>query len=493
MLRQIYLFSCVDSYTAKDIIQQLLTFDREGNDEITMYINSPGGSVTSMFSIIDIMRAIKSDIRTVVVGTAASAAAVIAACGDTRLITKNSQIMVHEVWTVMGGSMSDLDETVVRMSQEQNKLLMILSEACGKSVDEIKALIKKNDKYFSAQEAISFGIADTIVEDGAAQILKLSEGVNCEGYEIAVNDKGLSEVQLLKEGTYLHPVHGTLNITGEAIKKMVENFDAKVRGIDISIDYTHENEGGESPAAFWIKKLEVKDGRDGKALFARGEFTPKGKKLVAEKEYKYASADFAIDYVSQGGAHFPFVLRGGTLTNRPFIKEMNPIKLSEPRKTKEHEKMEKEALLAMLKEQHGVDVISMEASTSNLKKEIETLQNQFKDLAKIPVEKDGEIENLKKEVIRMTSEMTAKEKSDVVKALIVEGKVLPVQEEKVLGLFKNASEIVEFYKDAPKVVSTEKKGDSGAGDETLTDAEKEVVAKKLVTPEDVKKYRTVKK
>src|SRR5689334_7152003 len=126
-MRQIFLFSDVNEYSAEVIIRQLLDYDRQSNEEITMFINSPGGSVTQLFSIIDAMDMVRSPIRTIVIGQAASCAAVIAAYGDSRLITDKSEFMLHEVWQFMMGSYSDFDESFKRMDAKQQKLLSILA------------------------------------------------------------------------------------------------------------------------------------------------------------------------------------------------------------------------------------------------------------------------------------------------------------------------------------------------------------------------------
>ena len=117
MNRQIFLFSPIYDFTAESVIKQLLDLDRESNEEITMFINSPGGQVNAMFAILDIMDVIKSPIRTVVTGIAASAASVIASSGKKRLMTENARFMIHEVWSFVGGSVSEMDESIKQMSK----------------------------------------------------------------------------------------------------------------------------------------------------------------------------------------------------------------------------------------------------------------------------------------------------------------------------------------------------------------------------------------
>lgn len=492
--RKIFLFSDVNKFTVEYLIRQLLEFDRQSSEEITMFINSPGGSVVDLFALIDTMDMIKSPIRTVVMGMAASAAAVIASAGTTRLITENSQFMLHEVFAGAMGTSSQISEEIKRVEEMEVRLLNILAKHTGKSAEKLKALIKDRDKYFTAEEAVRFGLADQVIKTDEAQILKLSEGINVEGYEINLKKEGLSEVQLLVEGKFAHPEYGEILLTSKTLEKICENFKNRVRGIDIALDYTHDNEGGEKRAAGWIKSLEIRSTDKGQGLFASVEFTPKGRELVQQKEFKYASADFVIDYMDQTGKHFPYVLRGGTLTNRPFIKEMHPIQLSEYNQAKEEIKnMNKEALIAALKDA-GVDVVALQSSATEavaLKAENQELQNRIKELAALPATKDTEIKALKDQLEETNQKLITKDLERVFNSLVAAGKVVPAQKETLLKMFKKPEELEAFYKDALPVVSTEAKGKGGEGsDETLTKAEEEILAQGEFTKEQIIAGRT---
>ena len=485
-MRHIFLFSTVDSYSAELIVRQLLEYDRQSHDEITMFINSPGGYVTQLFSIIDAMDLVSSPIRTVVIGQAASCASVIAAYGDTRLISEKSEFMLHEVWDLMVGSYNDMQENIERMEMMQNKLLGILSKATGKTVDELNAVIKKNDAYYSAEQAIAFGLADRIIRANEAGSYKLSEGINVEGSEIIYKEQGLSEVEILKTGEFNHPSYGNVVVSDSTLNQMCENFKRRVRGIDISFDYTHDNENGEQPAAFWVKSLEVKDKGDCKVLTAQAEFTPKGKKAIQEKEYKYASADFCIDYVNETGKHFAYVLRGGTLTNRPFIKEMNPIKLSEIKHfKKEIKKMNKEQLIAELKSQ-GLDVMAMQTQNGELTAKITELQAKVSELAALPAQKEAEIKVLNTKICEMNETIVKEGKEKSFDALMSAGKVVPAQKESIMALVGKAEDMDKFYATAPVVVKTKASGNGGEGDDQVLDeAELAVVNAGIKTKEEI--------
>ncbi len=490
-MRQIFLFSEIDTFTSEWVIRQLLDLDRQSNEEITMFINSPGGSVTEMFAIIDAMNIVKSPIRTIVMGMAASAASVIASNGDTRLITANSEFMVHEAWSYTMGTATDMQEDVDRVKILNDKLMNLLAYNTGRSIDQIQEMSKKTDKWFTAQDAVQFGLADKVIQSNEAQLLKLSEAINVEGHEFK-DINGHPQVELLREGKFVHPLYGEVLITDGILNQMKKNFEGNVRGIDISIDYTHDNERGESPAACWIKQLGIVRNEKGSVLIAHVEFTPKGKELVLAKEYKYASADFAIDYMNESGKHFPYVLRGGTLTNRPFIKELNPIKLSEYKPNKEIKHMKREELILALKD-HGIDVTALEAQGNALSVEIKELKNQIKDLAAMPAKKDEEIKSLNAKIAEANDKLVSNEKEQAFNSLVAEGKVVPAQKSKVLSAFDSAEKLKSFYADAPAVVATKAKGSGQDNDESLTETEQEVVASGVVSKEDIIKNRTIKK
>ena len=490
MARNIFLFDVIDGLSAKETINRLFDLNRESHDEITLVINSRGGEVQSMFAIIDAMKSVESPIRTLVMGQAASAGAVIASAGDKRLITETSRIMIHELSGVYFGTLTNVKEAVAQGEKEHLKALKILSKASGKSTDDLQKLIKKTDKFLDAKQAKKLGLVQEIVKSDSASVIKLSESINGEAFEVALNEEGESRVQLLLEGEYEHSSYGSFQIKEDTLHKFKENFYNKVRGIDLSIDYTHDNEDGENPAACWIQSLSVEETDKGMALFASVEFTPKGRKLISEKEYKYASADFAINYMTDKGECVPYVLCGGTLTNRPFIKEMNPIKLSE-RKPKEKPKMELKTLLETLKVEHSVDVDGLTASNEKLTGEIETLTTKIKELNALPAEKDTEIETLKAKVEELNGSISDSEKEVAFDSLMAEGKVVPAQREAVLGLFDSGEAMSAFYKEAKPVVNLKKDGTEHTGDEALTLAEEKLVANKTYTREEIIANRTI--
>jgi phage I-like protein len=388
--------------------------------------------------------------------------------------------MIHEASAGAFGPVSSMQDTVEQIAKQQEIMVAMLAKNTRQTVEAIKEAINKTDKYFNAQEAVAFGLCDKTIGDQDAQVLKLSERINVEGYEITGK-----EIQLLREGKYVHPVYGDIFISVSALETMKQNFEARVRGQDISIDYTHDNETGESPAAFWIKSLEVKTNSDGKGkgLFARGEFTPMGEKKVSEKEYRYSSADFSIDYIDQSGKHHPYVLRGGTLTNRPFIKNMNPIKLSEFKK--EIKQMTKEELIAALKD-CGVDVTSIMGNGETITARVKELEAKIVELNALPVQKEAEITALKSVIAEANKKIVENEMNRIFNGLVAEGKCVPAQKDAIFSAFKTAEEISAFYKNAPVVIAVAPAGNGGDGeDETLTAEEKVLVDGGSYTKEEI--------
>ena len=164
--REIWLTGEITSEVADAVIAQILHLDAEDPDaEITLYIDSPGGSVTAGLSIYDVMQAVSADIHTVCVGTAASMAAVLFASGDRREILRHGEVMIHDPLVSGGisGSALTVQDKSNRLMEKRKVLSSILAEHTGKSVKQIYKVTAK-DTYFGAEEAVAFGLADSIVE-----------------------------------------------------------------------------------------------------------------------------------------------------------------------------------------------------------------------------------------------------------------------------------------------------------------------------------------
>lgn len=131
--------------------------------EITIYINSPGGEVYSGLALYDVMKAVPCPIRTVCVGTAASMGAVLFASGDRREILPHAQVMIHDpLIQSTGGSALSLKSTSDGLMEVRESTAKILAEQTGKTLEEIFEKTKQ-DTWFHAQEAVDFGLADSII------------------------------------------------------------------------------------------------------------------------------------------------------------------------------------------------------------------------------------------------------------------------------------------------------------------------------------------
>ena len=164
--REIWLTGEITSEVADAVIAQILHLDAEDPDaEITLYIDSPGGSVTAGLSIYDVMQAVSADIHTVCVGTAASMAAVLFAAGDRREILRHGEVMIHDplVSGGLSGSALTVQEKSNRLMAKRKVLSGILAEHTGKSVKQIYKVTAK-DTYFGAEEAVALGLADAVIE-----------------------------------------------------------------------------------------------------------------------------------------------------------------------------------------------------------------------------------------------------------------------------------------------------------------------------------------
>src|SRR5574344_391748 len=162
--RIIFLGEQIDDRTANIIIAQLLFLDAENNQDVHLYINSPGGSVSAGLAIYDTMQYIKSDVSTICVGMAASMASVLLAAGKKgkRLALPNSEIMIHQVMGGAEGQASDIKIMAEHIIKTKNKLNQIIAKHTGKK-SEIVEKDSDRDNYMSAEEAKKYGLIDKVI------------------------------------------------------------------------------------------------------------------------------------------------------------------------------------------------------------------------------------------------------------------------------------------------------------------------------------------
>ena len=165
--RIIFLGTQVDDTSANDIMAQLLVLEGLDPDrDITMYINSPGGSFTSLMAIYDTMQYVRPDVRTVCLGQAASAAAVLLAAGapGKRAALPNARVLIHQPATeVARGQVSDLEIQAAEIQRMRTLMEETLARHTGRSAEQISEDTDR-DKILTAQEALEYGIIDQVFD-----------------------------------------------------------------------------------------------------------------------------------------------------------------------------------------------------------------------------------------------------------------------------------------------------------------------------------------
>lgn len=260
-------------------------------------------------------------------------------------------------------------------------------------------------------------------------------------------------IQLFRVGNFTHPEYGDFKITSEFLAEIKQNFDNKVRGIDIAIDYKHASE---DIAAGWLKEITLSD--DGRQLFGKVDWTPNGQKVISEKEFRYISPEFSFNYKdNESLKNYGATLLGAGLTNRPVIKKMEPvIELMEKPKPKERVKMDDQKQM----------------SPEEMMKLIEELKAE---LAKVKGEHASMMEEKK----------CAEKKAEFVK-LLAEGKACAAQEDSYIkGDMKTFIEKAQSVKMSEKGTSTEPKsnttGIESVDDKIIALADKLLTEKKAKT------------
>lgn len=163
--REIQCTGPIDDSAADDLCLQLRYLQQaDPTGEITIYINSPGGSVLSGLAIYDVMKAISCPVRTVCLGMAASMAALLFISGDRRDMLPHSQVMIHDpiLASPAGGSaleMKALSDNLMRVREITGQ---VIAEHTGKTLDEVLATTS-HDSYFEAAQAVEFGLADRVI------------------------------------------------------------------------------------------------------------------------------------------------------------------------------------------------------------------------------------------------------------------------------------------------------------------------------------------
>lgn len=155
----------IDDNTSNIIVAQLLYLDSLNNEDINIYINSPGGSITAGMAIYDTMNYIKSNVSTICIGMSASMAALLLSSGTKgkRYCLENSEVMIHQPLGGVQGQATEIKIAAERILKLKNKLNKILSDNTGKDIKTIQEDTER-DYFLSADEALSYGLIDKILK-----------------------------------------------------------------------------------------------------------------------------------------------------------------------------------------------------------------------------------------------------------------------------------------------------------------------------------------
>lgn len=161
--RKIFLTTAIEDKTADDIVQKIIYLDSLSHDDIYLFISSPGGVISSGMAILDVMEAVESNIVTVVMGQAASMAAVLLACGDKRYAWPRSRVMIHQplISGVFQGNTIEIETEAKEISRMKDELNQILSE---RTRQDISKITKDTDRDFwmTSSDALDYGMVDEV-------------------------------------------------------------------------------------------------------------------------------------------------------------------------------------------------------------------------------------------------------------------------------------------------------------------------------------------
>ena len=175
--RIIFLGGGIDDHTANIIIAQLLFLESEdAKKDIFLYINSPGGSVTSTMAIVDTMNHVRPDISTFCVGLAASGGAIILSAGKKgkRYILPNAEVMIHQPMGGVEGQATDIAITAKHILKTRDNLNKLLAKNTGKSLAQVEKDVER-DFFMDAEEAKKYGLIDEIVTKSKTPVKKSEE------------------------------------------------------------------------------------------------------------------------------------------------------------------------------------------------------------------------------------------------------------------------------------------------------------------------------
>jgi ATP-dependent Clp protease protease subunit len=163
--RKVFLWGMVDDDSAKHVIDRLLYLDMQNNKEIQLYINSPGGYVTSGFAIYDTIKSLKSPVSTICTGLAASMGSILLSVGKKgkRFIQPHAQVMIHQPSGGARGQASNIEIQAKEIIKTKELSAKLLAENCGQDYERVLRDFDR-DYWMNAQESVDYGIVDGILK-----------------------------------------------------------------------------------------------------------------------------------------------------------------------------------------------------------------------------------------------------------------------------------------------------------------------------------------
>ena len=163
--RIILLSGEIDDNLANSVVAQLLFLDSLNHDDISIYINSPGGSVTAGMAIYDTMNFVKSDVSTICIGMAASMAAFLLSSGEKgkRYVLPNAEVMIHQPLGGASGQATEIKIAAEHILKLRDKLNKILASNTNQKIETIQKDTER-DNFMDSKEALEYGIVDKIIE-----------------------------------------------------------------------------------------------------------------------------------------------------------------------------------------------------------------------------------------------------------------------------------------------------------------------------------------
>lgn len=275
-------------------------------------------------------------------------------------------------------------------------------------------------------------------------------------------------IELARTVTGFHAAYGEVKLTKKDLLSFKDNFESGVIGVDLSIDFDHETR----EAAGWIKEVFLSE--DGEALLGGVRWTPKGALSLSDREFRYFSPEFNLDWVHPhtGKSHGPTLLGGG-LVNRPFLKMGAIVTM----------KNQGDKIVDTIKlSEHNAKVSDLDSQITTLKLSEATAVNVISGLKTENVKLSDELKTLK-------SDVEKKKKEDEINILFSENKINKAQKEAMLS-GKTMMEVLQLGAE----LNTDPKGKEGAEGNSavvkLNDAELKLCKGLDLTPEEFVKFNT---